>query len=94
MSRDTHVGPLPVSAACSLCLPVESAQMGHQESRAVLWCFAHASPGRNEWQDSAPSARRANFDGGAGRDSLPLKKARAGQRGWAGPTYLSRDTVG
>jgi hypothetical protein len=58
----------------------------------ILRCFAHASPGRVEWQDPAPGARRAIFDGGECKVSLPLKKARAGQRGWTGPIYLSPDS--
>jgi hypothetical protein len=35
MSCDTHVGPLPFSAACSLFLTVESARMGCQENREL-----------------------------------------------------------
>jgi hypothetical protein len=38
MSCDTHVGPLPVSAACSLFLTVESARMGCQKNRELRLC--------------------------------------------------------
>ena len=40
MSCDTHVGPLPVSAAYPLFLTVESAQMECQESRELRICGA------------------------------------------------------
>jgi hypothetical protein len=40
-----------------------------------------------------PVPARANFDGTPPRDSMPVKKARAGQRRISGPRYLSPDSA-
>jgi hypothetical protein len=70
VSRDTHVGPLPVSAARSLFLTVESARMGYRDDRelrlygASLTCRRAGMSGRTSlpaFGGPAPMAKSARL---------------------------------
>jgi hypothetical protein len=93
MSCVTYVGPLLVSAACSLPLSGESARIRHKERCELrlggAWLRSHQAGMSGKIPLPTPDV--PSFDGGEHNAYLPLKKARAGQRAWIGPTNLSRD---